>query len=148
MGKKIIIVSFDEGIDFDDVRSKIDALLNNDNFRIYIAIREKAQEVLSILSDSYTDSDDTTIEHVLVEAEKIIHGQRRDDYGSAEKSFNTIWNFWEPVLKNDTLSGAEKVALCMIGLKIARYMKSRDRDSVVDIAGYAGCLGQINNWEG
>ncbi len=87
-------------------------------------------------------------ENVLVEAEKIIHGQRRKDYGSAEKSFRRIWDLWLPILESESeLSGPEKVALCMIQLKVARYVKSKDRDSVVDIAGYAGCLAQIKGWE-
>ncbi len=85
-------------------------------------------------------------EHILLEAEMLIHGQRRDDYGSAEESFQRISDLWGPINASD-LTGAEKVALCMIQLKIARYCNSRSRDSLVDIAGYAGCLAQVRGWE-
>lgn len=85
-------------------------------------------------------------ETVLQEAERIIHGDRRDDYGTAENSFNRIWELWEPILKS-TLPGSEKVALCMLQLKVARYINGQQRDSVVDMAGYAGCLAQIRGWE-
>ncbi len=92
------------------------------------------------------DKEECPKEHILVEAERIIHGQRRADYGSAEKSFQRISDLWEPIHNSD-LTGAEKVGLCMIQLKVARYCNSRSRDSLVDIAGYAGCLAQIRGWE-
>ncbi len=86
-------------------------------------------------------------DHILVEAESIIHGQRRDDYGSAEESFKKISDLWAPILDSHNLTGAEVVALCMIQLKVARYCNSQSRDSLVDIAGYAGCLAQVRGWE-
>ncbi len=85
-------------------------------------------------------------DHILVEAEQIIHGQRRDDYGSAEESFQRISDLWAPILDSN-LTGPEKVGLCMIQLKVARYCNSQSRDSLVDIAGYAGCLAQVRGWE-
>jgi hypothetical protein len=54
-------------------------------------------------------------DHILVEAEQIIHGQRRDDYGSAEESFQRISDLWAPILDSN-LTGPEKVGLCMIQL--------------------------------
>jgi Domain of unknown function (DUF6378) len=78
---------------------------------------------------------------VLTDAEDIINGQRREDYGEVLESFQTIAALWEPILK--TTVSPEQVALCMIGLKIARTMNGFHRDSIVDIAGYAGCLEKI-----
>lgn len=78
---------------------------------------------------------------ILTEAEDIINGQRRVDYGAVLPSFTVIGNLWAPVLGVDVT--AEQVALCMIGLKIARAMNGFHRDSLVDIAGYAGCLEKI-----
>ena len=78
---------------------------------------------------------------VLAEAEEIINGQRRVDYGDVLPSFTTIGKLWAPVLGVDV--SAEQVALCMIGLKIARAMNGFHRDNLVDIAGYAGCLEKI-----
>jgi hypothetical protein len=85
-------------------------------------------------------------ESVLLEAERIINGQRRDDYGGALESFTRIAELWQPLLGVEV--SAEQVALCLIQLKVARALnglKSRTlhRDSVVDIAGYAGCLEKI-----
>jgi hypothetical protein len=81
-------------------------------------------------------------ENVLQEANRIIHGERRQSYGGALESFGRIAELWEPILGVEVT--AEQVALCMIQLKVARYINGQQRDSVVDIAGYAGCLEQIS----
>src|SRR5437879_2041039 len=72
-------------------------------------------------------------ESVLEEAQRIIHGQRRQDYGGPLESFDRIGRLWSPILGVDVT--AEQVALCMIALKIARAMQGFHRDSIVDIAG-------------
>lgn len=82
-------------------------------------------------------------ESVLEEAARIISGQRREDYGEVGESFDRIGKYFEAVLGHP-VSG-EEVALCMIGLKMARFQGGGgQRDSVVDMAGYAGCLAQIS----
>lgn len=78
---------------------------------------------------------------ILTEAEHIINGQRRDDYGEVLPSFQRIADLWSPIL--GVTVTPEQVALCMIQLKIARTLHGWTRDSVVDIAGYAGCLEKI-----
>jgi len=83
---------------------------------------------------------------VLLEAEAIIHGQRRADYGGALESFDRVARLWAPLLGVEVT--AEQVALCLIQLKVARALNglrsgALHRDSVVDIAGYAGCLEMI-----
>lgn len=76
---------------------------------------------------------------VLREADEIINGQRRKDYGGPLESFARIGRLWAPVLGLDEVT-PEQVALCMVGLKVARAMQGFHRDSLVDIAGYAGCI--------
>lgn len=80
-------------------------------------------------------------ESILEEAQRIINGQRREDYGSALESFQRIANLWSPVLGVSITP--EVVAVCMIQLKIARALNGWQRDSIVDIAGYAGCIEKI-----
>lgn len=77
-------------------------------------------------------------ESVLQEAERIINGERRTDYGPAEESFNEIAGLWSVVI--GVTVTPEQVALCMIMLKISRYLEGSQRDSVVDLCGYAGLL--------
>lgn len=78
---------------------------------------------------------------VLEEAEEIINGPRRDDYGDVHESFQRIADLWTTTLSHTVTP--EQVALCMIQLKIARAINGMARDSIVDIAGYAGCLGRL-----
>jgi hypothetical protein len=85
-------------------------------------------------------------ESVLQEAERIINGERRESYGGALESFDRIAKLWEPILGGGVT--AEQVALCMIQLKVARYLVGQQRDSIVDIAGYAGCLEKIEKERG
>jgi hypothetical protein len=80
---------------------------------------------------------------VLQEAEELINGQRRDDYGTVTESFTKIAELWSATLGKRLTP--EDVAILMIQLKIARYLHGRARDSVVDIAGYAGCLEKLED---
>jgi len=75
---------------------------------------------------------------VLQEAEKLINGDRLADYGGAEESFDRIAGLWSVVLGIEV--DREQVALCMIMLKISRYLHGSQRDSIVDLCGYAGLL--------
>lgn len=79
---------------------------------------------------------------ILQEAEQLINGQRRDDYGDVNKSFEQIAQLWSPILGKSI--SPRQVGLCMIQLKISRYLHGQTRDSLVDIAGYAGCLEKLD----
>ena len=81
-------------------------------------------------------------ESVLQEAQRIIHGPRRATYGHPLENFSDIAKGWEVILKCDVV--AEDVALCMAWLKICRHNHGGDRDSLVDLAGYAGCIDLIS----
>jgi hypothetical protein len=79
-----------------------------------------------------------TQETVLAEADRIVNGQRREDYGGPFESFSDIGAGWAMVLGHPVTP--EQVALCMIQLKVARAKNGGfHRDSFVDIAGYAQC---------
>lgn len=84
-------------------------------------------------------------ETVLGEAARIISGARRGAYGTAEKNFDRIAALWNAYLggkPNGPLPiTAQDTALLVILIKVARLIETpRHRDSVVDIAGYAGCI--------
>jgi hypothetical protein len=84
---------------------------------------------------------------VLQEAEQSINGQRAAEYGSASENFSDISIMWSAHLSirnGHTVSVLpEDVAYMMIMLKICREKNSDKRDSLVDIAGYAGCIEKI-----
>lgn len=81
---------------------------------------------------------------ILKDAELIIAGQRQEDYGDKRQNFSQIAMLWQGLLATKLQSTKaitpEDVALCMIAVKMARLTKSPDHvDSLMDIAGYAGC---------
>lgn len=78
---------------------------------------------------------------VLQEAQRIIHGARRKDYGPAEEGFIKMATGWSVILGQEVTS--TQVALCMTWLKVCRFLNSKDRDSLVDLAGYTGLAAQI-----
>lgn len=80
--------------------------------------------------------------NVLEEAASLINGQRSKDYGHPRDNFNNIASLWTAYLgyEIDPLD----VGLMMVLLKVARLESGvYQRDSIVDIAGYAGTLERI-----
>lgn len=75
----------------------------------------------------------------LREAAHIITGDRDKQYGGPEDNFTRIAKVWSIILGIEITT--EDVAMCMVGLKVARYASKSgfQPDTWVDIAGYAGC---------
>lgn len=88
-------------------------------------------------------------ETVLEEASRLIYGDRKEQYGKAADNFGDIGTLWSVVLK--TTVTAEQAALCLLLLKVARavndtnQMRPIKRDTIVDLAGYAGCIAKIQD---
>lgn len=85
---------------------------------------------------------------MLHRAEDLINGQRQADYGDKLANFSQIAMGFQMVLAAKLAPGSEispeDVALCMMQVKIARLAKSPDHsDSILDIAGYAGCYDKL-----
>jgi len=81
---------------------------------------------------------------LLQKAHETITGQRQQDYGDKLQNFSQIAMLFQGVLATKLQSSAkitpEDVALLMMQVKIARLAKSPNhKDSILDVAGYAGC---------
>ena len=75
-------------------------------------------------------------EEVLHLAGDLINGDRHTDYGEAYANHARIALIWEVIL-NQKIE-PEQVALCMLGVKVARLVNDIHKaDSWIDIAGYA-----------
>ena len=89
----------------------------------------------------------TMSESILAEAEKLINGEKRDEYGPVQDSFKRVALYWEAYLfpNRQTFTNIcpGDVAIMMILFKIAREQGSHKRDNLVDIAGYVGCLDKL-----
>lgn len=81
--------------------------------------------------------------NVLDEALELIGGQRREDYGEPKTAFCEIARMWSAWLGIGVLP--EDVCMMMILLKMARFKLSgfSHSDSLVDMAGYAGCCEKL-----
>lgn len=76
-------------------------------------------------------------ESILDEATRITSGSRNDDYGHPYEDFKRIAAMWSAILGHTV--HIDKVALCMIAVKISRECNKHKRDNLVDIAGFARC---------
>jgi hypothetical protein len=75
----------------------------------------------------------------LRDAARLINGDRNQNYGNPIDNFDRISKIWSVILGVEVT--AEDVAMCMAGLKMARYASKSgfQPDTWIDIAGYAGC---------
>ena len=110
-------------------------------------IREARDYILSLRKkpavDARQESEPWTRKRVLSEAEKCVCGQRENEYGVPEDSFEMIGKLWTVYLDYATKIDTHDVAAMMALLKIARIAKSPDHmDSWCDLAGYASCGGE------
>lgn len=79
---------------------------------------------------------------VLEDAQELIRGDRNKEYGHPSENLARIATLWSAYLK--TPITAADVAGMMILLKLARLRTGvGKRDTIVDIAGYAGLLEMI-----
>jgi len=89
-------------------------------------------------------------ETILQEAERLIRGERRDDYGSMDEGMQAVsglWNAYIRTLGDPPRLTARDVIVMMILVKIARVPCSPKRDNWVDIAGYAGIGAVVENFD-
>lgn len=83
---------------------------------------------------------------VLDQAKVLINGKRSEEYGTAQQNFQRIADIWSVIFGHKVTS--TQVAMCMIGTKLTRLIQTSDHpDSWVDIAGYAGCGGEVSSKE-
>ncbi len=84
------------------------------------------------------DSDTTEMPHE--EAARIVLGPRGEYYDTPLRNFDRTGLIWSGILLDKLVPGvtltAEDVALCMVGVKIARESFRHKRDNIVDGHGY------------
>lgn len=83
----------------------------------------------------------------LQEAQRLVHGDRQASYGHPIEDFTRTGRMWGAILGTDDVP-PEKVALCMIAVKMSRECNRPKRDNAVDIAGYAETLHMVRERQG
>lgn len=111
-------------------------------------VREARKLILSLLekqaADARPEPEPWTRKRVLREAERCVCGQREQDYGTPEDSFQKIGTFWTAYLNYAVKIDAKDVAAMMALLKIARISENpQHMDNWVDGCGYFSCGGEI-----
>ena len=71
---------------------------------------------------------------VLSEADRLISGDRDDDYGTPYLNHLRIAQLWSAYLQQQI--SPEQVAMCQVLVKVARSMESFKEDNFIDGAGY------------
>ena len=88
-----------------------------------------------------------TRSEILTKAGACVNGDREQDYGSPERSFETIAAFWNSYMMNrpeKPFIGPTDVAAMLALLKIARISTGHAKDdNWIDLAGYAACGGEL-----
>lgn len=82
-------------------------------------------------------------ESILQEAERLITGDRRGSYGHPADEYDKLARTINAVLGHKFREPitAEETMLIMVLMKINRYVNNPGhRDSLVDAAGYLGCI--------
>jgi len=80
---------------------------------------------------------------ILSKADQCVNGQREEDYGTPEDSFQDIADLWTSYVGLYEFSPCD-VANMLILMKIARSRNGfKHADNWIDIAGYAACAGEI-----
>lgn len=78
---------------------------------------------------------------VLAEADKIVNGSRKTDYGTGEKNLTRIAAMWSAYL--GTHISPRQVTMMMVLLKVSRDAHKEKRDNLVDLAGYAALADEV-----
>ena len=80
-------------------------------------------------------------QEILKEANKLIGGNRNDDYGDKLTNHQNIAALWSIFLRK-TITPHD-VAMCMALVKVARLIHAHKKDSYLDLAAYAAIAGEI-----
>ena len=82
-----------------------------------------------------------TPEDIASYAAQLVSEDRNHEYGHPLDNYDRAARIWSVILGCDV--SAEQVALCMVGMKIARQVHKPKPDTVVDIIGYALTLHMV-----
>jgi hypothetical protein len=88
-----------------------------------------------------SQSADLTPEDLAGYAARLVSADRNNEYGHPLDNLDRAARIWAVILGCEV--SAEQVALCMVGMKIARQVHKPKPDTVVDIMGYALTLHMV-----
>ena len=104
----------------------------------------------NLLAKDYAGQDSG--ESILLEAERLVGGNRGAAYSHPAHDFATTARFWSVYADRRRESGHDlfepaDVAMMQILLKLSREGHKHGRDNLTDIAGYARCAQMVHDYE-
>jgi hypothetical protein len=78
---------------------------------------------------------------IAMQAASLVSGDRASEYGHPLDDFSRAALIWTAILGTEVT--AEQVALCMVGVKIAREVHRPKADTIVDGIGYFLTLAMV-----
>lgn len=124
-----------------------------------ITVYEQTDTLLGVVTPKETADDNEnipfTIEEfnwpprvqALQEAIYLINGERDEEYGTPQENFGRIRALFDVIVPKEKPWTLEEVCLVNIALKLARAVKGYKRDTIVDLAGYAGIMVELMEGE-
>lgn len=88
-----------------------------------------------VLQDAVAKVTPIQTPNILMEANLLVNTSRQDSYGHPLDNFEKVAKLWSVIIGKDITP--EQASLCLVALKISRYLNTPKRDNLVDIAGYA-----------
>lgn len=121
-----------------------------DNGKVYRQIGEIRERPATFVEESpaaldLKDADCKYTPNCLTIADSLTSGDRQDDYGHPIHDFSRTALIWESILGYKVTP--EQVALCMVGVKIARQVHKPKADNIIDGCGYFRTLEMINEYK-
>jgi hypothetical protein len=88
----------------------------------------------------------TKLKSITTEAEEIVNGDRRQDYGDYREEASKLAQVWTVILDGKLKEPltAEDIPKLMIALKLVRETNKAKRDNRVDMVGYTILLDRIS----
>ena len=81
------------------------------------------------------DTTSSNNDSILLEADKLVAGDRQWAYDHPWDNCSKIAKIWSVICEKEV--EPRQVAMCMIGVKLAREVHRHKDDNLIDIAGYA-----------
>ena len=81
---------------------------------------------------------------IFAEAEAIINGERREDYGDAVLSFKQISDLWSAYLQRIITPADVAAMMALLKLVRLKYSGFTHHDSFVDMLGYVGLAHKVS----
>lgn len=130
-------------------RKTVEDLKKDDAIKQFSLHQFELDDLEEVTEDKEKTTKTTVRQDILKSAENCVCGHREEDYGSPEDNFSTIAKLWSVYLYGDDyVLSSSNVATMMILLKIARLRSGHGtKDCWVDIAGYAACGGEVDQFE-